>query len=131
MNSQQMLTIVFDDGGDSILCQDTTLAHLTKSAALVSQIRVGTLVREVTMPMWEFIRALEAIREFTRGDHFPHLCCDVSDAYDELRSSSRLRVLSGLSPDESTLFLVFASPGRRACIAQAKTGNQERPKTEA
>lgn len=127
MNSQQMPTIVFDDGGDSILCHDTTLAHLTKSAASVSKIRVGTQVGEITMPMWDFIRALEAIRAFTQGDHFPHLCCEVSEAYNKLRSSSRLRLLSALSPDESTLFLVFASPGVRDCIVQAKPEADKRP----
>jgi hypothetical protein len=131
MNTQQVPTVVFDDGGDSIFCHGSTLADLIKSAASVNEIQVGTLAGRITMPMWTFIRSLEAIREFAGGDDFPFLCCAASDAYDELRSNSRLRVLSGLSPDESALFLVFASPGRRASIAQAKTGNQERPKTEA
>ena len=49
---------------------------------------------------------------------FSHLCCAASEAYGEVRRTSRMRVLSGLSPDESTLILIFASPWTGECTEQ-------------
>jgi hypothetical protein len=51
----------------------------------------------------------------------------VSEAYGELRRNARMRVLTGRSPDESTLILVFASPWVGECIAQVQTAARQQP----
>lgn len=69
---------------------------------------------------------LQSIRCCTEGE-FPHVCGDVSDAYNEVQKGSRMRVLTGRTPDESTLIAVFAEPWVGQCLAEAKTSAPQSP----
>jgi hypothetical protein len=119
--SQELPTLIFDDDGDFISCVGTTLEDLVLSAAKATRIRVGTETGRITTAMRNLTKSLQAVRRCSGDDDTSHLCCEVSKAYDEVRRNSRMRVLTGLSPDESTLILIFASPWVGECLVQART----------
>lgn len=73
---------------------------------------------------------LESVRRCTGGE-FPQVCCDVSDAYKELRKDSRMRVLTGPSPDELTPVAVFAEPWVGECLVEAKTAAPQPPDADS
>jgi hypothetical protein len=121
MIPQELPTFIFDDDGDLISCVGTTLENLILSAAKVTRIRVGTQTGKLTTAMRDLTKSLQAVRRCAGDDDFSHLSCAASDAYGEVRRNSRMRVLTGLSPDESTLILIFAAPWVGECIVQART----------
>jgi hypothetical protein len=124
---QELPTFVFDEDGDLIPCHGTALDDLVQSAASVSKIRVGSQNGKITTAMRELAGALQAIRRCREDDDFSHLCCAATEAYGEIRKNLRMRVLTGLSPDESTLVVVFASPWIGECLVRAKTGTPQPP----
>jgi hypothetical protein len=127
MTLQEVPTFIFDDDGDFITCVGTTLEDLILSAAKVTKIRVESETDKITRAMGNLANLLHAVRRCTGADDFSHLCCEVSEAYSEVRKNARMRVLTGLSPDESTLILVFASPWVGECIAQVQTAAPQQP----
>ena len=127
MTLQEVSTVIFDDDGDFITCVGTTLEDLILLAAKVTKIRVGSETGRNTRAMRTLANLLQAVRRCAGDDDFSHLCCGVSEAYGEVRRNARMRVLTGLSPDESTLILVFASPWVCECVAQVQTTAPQQP----
>jgi hypothetical protein len=116
MIPQELPTFIFDDDGDFISCAGTTLENLTPSAAKAKRIRVGTQTGRITTAMRDLTKSLQALRQCSGDDDFSHLSCTASEAYGEVRRNSRMRVLTGLSPDESTLILIFARRGSASAL---------------
>ena len=127
MNQQDLSTFIFDDDGDFITCVGTTLDDLIQSAAKVTKIRVGSETGRTTTAMRNLANLLQAVRRCSGDDDFSHLCCEISEAYWEVRRSARMRVLTGHSPDESTPILVFTAPWVGECVAQVQTATPQRP----
>jgi hypothetical protein len=124
---QEVPTFVFDDDGDFIPCVGTTLEDLIRSAAKVTKIRVGSETGKITAAMRNLTSSLQAVRRCSGDDDFSHLCCAASEAHGEVRRNSRMRVLTGRSPDEATLILIFALPWIGECFVQAQTAARQQP----
>ena len=118
---QELPAFIFDDDGDLLTCIGTTLEDLILSAAKVTKNRVESETGKITRAMGNLANLLHAVRRCTGDDDFSHLCCEVSEVYGEVRRNARMRILTGLSPDESTLILIFTSPWVGECIVQART----------
>jgi hypothetical protein len=119
MSQSHAVRIVLDKGGSPIRCADMSLEDLIHAAESASSIRAASQTCRVTTPMHKLTASLEAIRGTRENDQYGFLLRSISDSREEVHQDSRLRVLAGLSPDESILFVVFVSPWISHCFVEA------------
>jgi hypothetical protein len=117
--------IVLDEDGHQIPCEYSTLQNLIMTADGIAEIRAARLGGKLSASMKKVVDCLCAIaskHHVIEGGElpFPHACYATSQFYNEVVASSRAHVLAGLSPDASTLFVVFAPLSDYACIVRAK-----------
>lgn len=117
--------VIFDEDGHQVPCEYSTLQNLIMAADGVAEIRADRLGGELSASMKKVVDCLWAIASkhyVIDGDELPfqHVCYATSQFYNEVVASSRAHVLAGLSPDASTLFVVFAPLSEYACMIRAK-----------
>lgn len=122
--TSQTPMIVFDEGGDFIQCKRSSLEDLVLSTADVTEVRARRHGGKLDAAMKKIVDHLYAMASGARSaaegeESFEFMCCAISDAYAEVRECSRMHILTGLSPDTATLFVIFAPPSIHACIVRA------------
>lgn len=116
--------IEFDQDGDLIQCKCSSLEDLILRTATVTEVRARRHGGKLDAAMKKVVDRLYSMASgrcsaMDGEEPFGFMCCAISDAYAEVRECSRMQVLTGLSPDEATLFVIFAPPSIHACVAQA------------
>jgi hypothetical protein len=113
----------FDQTGQHVPCKSSNSEDLVRLADGVNDIRAIKHGGNLSAAMEKVVDCLYDLSSRPAdGDEVPFefACYATRDAYDEVLATSRMHALAGLSPDGSTLFVVFAPFSIRAGVAQAE-----------
>lgn len=113
----------FDQAGQQVPCNACNSEDLVRLADGVIEIRAIKHEGKINAAMERVVDSLyDTSPRLAGGDEVPleFACYATQDAYNEVLTTSKMHALAGLSPDGSTLFVVFAPLSIRTGVALAK-----------
>ena len=113
----------FDQTGQHVPCMASSSEDLVRLADGAVEIRA---IKHEGKPDVRMEKVVDCLFDLLScpadGDDVPFevACYATQDAYEEVLTASKMHALAGLSPDGSTLFVVFAPFSVRAGVALAE-----------
>ena len=111
--------IVLDEGGIVVPCTDMSIEDLIVAAGGARAVRPASRTSKIAPPIRKLAELLATLHGAQESDQYDFLCRMVMCGLSEVHEALNLRMLAGLAPDGSTVFIVFVKPSISRCLIEA------------